>query len=159
MKTISEEIILGSKKDFPAARVFYFHADITNLQKVQQKSGPASHLVKLELKRVDYPFEVGAEFEILVKILLFFKINWKLKIIHNDPEKSFTDQETSGLFKYFAHQHDFLERQEETIIRDQIQLETNSKFWDFFWSIIWKIFLKQKLKTTKRVLQEEFSEK
>jgi|GEM_PF-2746910 len=158
MKKIIEQVILGDSSQFPKARVFYFHTDITNLQKIHQQSGFISNFVKLEITRVDYPFEVGSQFEILIKILFFLRISWKLKIIESNPIDYFKDRESSGLFKSFEHTHSFLEENQQTIIRDQIDLDAGSKILNLFWSIVWKNFLKRKLKITKEVLKKEFKE-
>lgn len=65
----------------------------------------------------------GMEIDYIVTPLLGIPLRWKTRIMQVDPFKSFTDYQEKGPFKLWNHHHEFIENDEEIIMKDNLTYE------------------------------------
>jgi ligand-binding SRPBCC domain-containing protein len=84
----------------PIETVWAFHAEVANLIRVVPRN-TRPHLLKLHER-----FEPGAEF-ILRLGLGYWWIHWHARITEVDPPRRFVDEQVSGPFLAWRHEHRF----------------------------------------------------
>src|SRR5688572_27306802 len=100
----------------PLAKVWALYADIKTLAAI---SPPED---RVEIESVDEPIGVGSRIVILARGALGRRIRWVAKIVEHRPphavvfgeEARFVDEQGSGPFRYWRHEHDFERVDEKT---------------------------------------------
>ena len=100
----------------------------------------------------------GMVIDYTVSPLLRIPVKWKTKITHVDFQKSFTDLQEKGPYKYWNHFHEFAANEKGVLIKDTVDYELP---FGFMGSIVHKLIVKRKLETIfsyrNQVLEETFN--
>ncbi|HEY9886522.1 MAG TPA: hypothetical protein V6C96_04600 [Vampirovibrionales bacterium] len=131
---------------------FYFHADINNLTKV------VPPFIKLQIEKMDWPFEEGAHAELSLKLFGVLQIlYWKLKLTEYNAPNFFVDEETGGIFESFKHKHEFIKIEGESnkcLLKDSLSYAPKGWMKVFYLiPFVPQVLLKVKLLITKSVLE------
>src|SRR5215213_8210042 len=113
MPTLTFELLVAA----PLAKVWAFHGDVTaGLPALS----PPENAVRIE--SADLPAKVGSRFVITAKAPLRGRIRWVAKIVEHQPphavvfgeEARFVDEQESGPFAFWRHEHEFEHVDERT---------------------------------------------
>ena len=125
-----------------------------NLSKITPKD--MGFVVKSDLG--DKPIYEGMVIDYTVSPLLRIPVKWKTKITHVDFQKSFTDLQEKGPYKYWNHFHEFAANEKGVLIKDTVDYELP---FGFMGSIVHKLIVKRRLETIfsyrNQVLEETFN--
>ena len=133
-----------------------FFSSPFNLSKITPKD--MRFVVKSDLG--ERPIYEGMEIDYTVSPLLVIPMKWKTKITHVDFQKSFTDLQERGPYKYWNHFHEFVANDKGVLIRDRVDYELP---FGFLGSIAHKLFVKKKLEGIfsyrNQILEDTFNQK
>lgn len=138
------------------ATAWKFFSSPHNLSRITPKD--MNFVVKTEIKEDDI-FE-GMEIEYTVSPVLSVPMTWISKITELDHQKSFTDFQKKGPYKFWNHQHLFFANDQGVLIKDLVDYELPL---GFLGKIAHKLFVKRKLESIfdyrHKVLEERFNNK
>ena len=133
-----------------------FFSSPFNLSKITPKD--MGFVVKSNLGKK--PIYEGMEITYTVSPLLKIPLKWKSKITQVDFQKSFTDVQEKGPYKYWNHFHEFVPNEKGVLMRDKVDYELP---FGFLGSIAHKLLVKKKLETIfsyrNQILEETFNQK
>lgn len=115
-----------------------FFSSPYNLSKITPKD--MGFVVKSDFD--DQPIYEGMEINYIVSPLLRIPMNWKTKITHVNFQKSFTDLQEKGPYKYWNHFHELIPNDKGVLIRDTVDYELP---FGFLGTIAHQLFVKKKL--------------
>lgn len=140
--------------DIKTAWVFF--SSPFNLSKITPKD--MGFVVKSNLGKK--PIYEGMEITYTVSPLLKIPLKWKSKITQVDFQKSFTDVQEKGPYKYWNHFHEFVPNEKGVLMRDKVDYELP---FGFLGSIAHKLLVKKKLETIfsyrNQILEDTFNQK
>ena len=79
-----------------------------------------------------------------VSPLLGIPLKWRTRIIQVDENKSFTDFQEKGPYKYWNHFHEFIANAEGVLMKDTVDYELP---FGFLGNMAHRVFVKKKLET------------
>ena len=133
-----------------------FFSSPFNLSKITPKD--MGFVVKSNLGKK--PIYEGMEITYTVSPLLKIPLKWKSKITQVDFQKSFTDVQEKGPYKYWNHFHEFVPNEKGVLMRDKVDYELP---FGFLGSIAHKLLVKKKLETIfsyrNQILEDTFNQK
>ena len=133
-----------------------FFSSPFNLSKITPKD--MGFVVKSNLGKK--PIYEGMEITYTVSPLLKIPLKWKSKITQVDFQKSFTDVQEKGPYKYWNHFHEFVPNGKGVLMRDKVDYELP---FGFLGSIAHKLLVKKKLETIfsyrNQILEDTFNQK
>ena len=136
------------------ASAWEFFSNPFNLSKITPLD--MGFVVKSEIKEKEI-FE-GMEIDYVVSPVLGIPMKWKTRITQVDDQKSFTDFQLKGPYKYWNHYHEFLPNEEGVLIKDTVDYELPL---GFLGTLAHKIMIKKKLENIFnyrfKVLDEKFN--
>ena len=98
----------------PLADVFEFFSNAYNLEEI---TPPWLHFALLTPAPIDMKRGTLIDYRLRLHGL---PIRWRTKITVWEPPHRFVDEQLRGPYRYWRHEHDFEERDGETIARDQV---------------------------------------
>lgn len=99
-----------------AEELFDFHTNTTNLTKITPPN------IKVKLLTPDFKAQEG-EILKLKSIKNFVPINWTVKISKHERPKKIVDIALKSPFKYWEHQHIFIQHEKFTELKDVVIYE------------------------------------
>ena len=133
-----------------------FFSSPHNLSKITPKD--MNFVVKSDIKE-DEIYE-GMEIAYTVSPVLSVPMKWITVITQVDFQKSFTDYQKKGPYKYWNHKHEFIPNAEGVLIKDTVDYELPL---GFLGTIAHKVFVKKKLNSIfdyrYKVMEERFNSK
>ena len=106
------------------------------------------------------PIYEGMEINYTVTPLLRIPMKWRTRITQVDFQKSFTDIQEKGPYKYWSHFHEFVINKKGVLIKDQVDYEMP---FGFIGSIAHQLLVKKKLETIFnyrfKILEDTFNQK
>lgn len=137
------------------ATAWAFFSSPKNLSKITPKE---MHFVVLTNLNDDeiYP---GMEIDYTVSPLLGIPMKWKTLITHVEFQKSFTDLQKKGPYKYWKHFHEFVPNEKGVLMKDTMDYELPM---GILGGIAHRLFVRKKLEDIfnyrYRVLENSFDE-
>lgn len=136
------------------ATAWKFFSSPHNLSRITPKE--MNFEVKTEIT-ADEIFE-GMEIGYTVSPVLSVPMKWITIITQVDFQKSFTDFQKKGPYKYWNHQHEFISNAQGVLMKDTVDYELP---FGFLGTIAHNVFVKKKLKSIfdyrYKVLEERFN--
>lgn len=137
------------------ATAWAFFSSSKNLSKITPKEMNFVVLTNLSDDEI-YP---GMEIDYTVSPLLGIPMKWKTLITHVEFQKSFTDFQKKGPYKYWKHFHEFVPNEKGVLMKDTVNYELPM---GILGSIAHRLFVKKKLEDIfnyrYRVLENSFNE-
>ncbi|HAY3533552.1 SRPBCC family protein [Elizabethkingia anophelis] len=99
--------------------VWDFFSSPLNLSKITPKD--MKFTVLSDLKNT--PIYEGMEIDYLVSPVLGIPLKWKTKITQVNYQKSFTDLQAKGPYRYWNHYHEFIENDKGVLMKDSVDYE------------------------------------
>lgn len=125
-----------------------------NLSKITPGEMNFIVLTKLDGREI-YP---GMEIEYTVSPLFHIPLKWKTRIIQVEYQKSFTDLQEKGPYKYWKHFHEFIPNEEGVLMKDTVDYELP---FGFIGTLAHDLLVKKKLEDIfnfrYRVLENSFN--
>lgn len=84
----------------------------------------------------------GMVIDYTVSPLLKVPLKWRTRIIHVEPNKSFTDFQEKGPYKYWNHFHEFIPHKGGVLMKDTVDYELP---FGFLGKVAHRLFVKKKL--------------
>lgn len=84
----------------------------------------------------------GMVIDYIVSPLLKVPLKWRTRITHVEPNKSFTDFQEKGPYKYWNHFHEFIPNEDGVLMKDTVDYELP---FGFLGKIAHRLFVKKKL--------------
>lgn len=84
----------------------------------------------------------GMVIDYIVSPLLKVPLKWRTRITHVEPNKSFTDFQEKGPYKYWKHFHEFIPNKDGVLMKDTVDYELS---FGFLGKIAHLLFVKKKL--------------
>lgn len=84
----------------------------------------------------------GMVIDYIVSPLLKVPLKWRTRITHVEPNKSFTDFQEKGPYKYWNHFHEFIPNKDGVLMKDTVDYELP---FGFLGKIAHRLFVKKKL--------------
>ena len=138
------------------ATAWKFFSSPHNLSKITPKE--MNFIVKSDIKE-DEIYE-GMEIAYTVSPVLSVPLKWKTIITKVNFQKSFTDFQKKGPYKYWNHFHEFVPNEKGVLMRDKVDYELP---FGFLGSIAHKLLVKKKLETIfsyrNQILEDTFNQK
>ncbi|GGF10778.1 Ligand-binding SRPBCC domain-containing protein [Chishuiella changwenlii] len=116
-----------------------FFSSPNNLSKITPKDMAFTVLSKDS----DQPIFVGMKIDYTVSPLFNIPLKWTTKIIQVEENKSFTDFQEKGPYKYWHHFHEFIPNENGVLMKDTVDYELPL---GFLGSIAHQVIVKDKLK-------------
>lgn len=115
-----------------------FFSSPTNLSKITPKDMGFTVLS-------DYSEQIaeGMIIDYTVSPLLKVPLKWRTRITHVAPNKSFTDFQEKGPYKYWSHFHEFIPNKDGVLMKDTVDYELP---FGFLGKMAHLLFVKKKLK-------------
>ena len=133
-----------------------FFSSPYNLSKITPKD--MGFVVKSNLG--DAAIYEGMEIKYTVSPVLKIPMSWKTRITQVDFQKSFTDFQEKGPYKYWNHFHEFIVNEKGVLTRDTVNYELP---FGFLGAIAHKLFVKKKLEAIfnyrNQFLEKTFNQK
>lgn len=101
----------------PRDELFPFFADAANLGRI---TPPWLHFRMVSRMPVD--MREGALISYRIRVH-WIPLRWTTRITRWDPPRSFVDEQVSGPFRLWIHEHTFHETSNGTLIRDHVEYE------------------------------------
>ena len=117
-----------------------FFSSPFNLSKITPKD--MGFVVKSDLG--DQPIYEGMEINYTVSPILKIPLRWKTKISQVVYQKSFTDFQAKGPYKYWNHYHELIPNDNGVIVSDTVDYELP---FGFLGTIAHQLFVKKKLES------------
>ncbi|ATC35839.1 TPA: SRPBCC family protein [Elizabethkingia anophelis] len=99
--------------------VWDFFSSPLNLSKITPKD--MKFTVLSDLKNT--PIYEGMEIDYLVSPVLGIPLKWKTMITQVNYQKSFTDLQAKGPYRYWNHYHEFIENDKGVLMKDSVDYE------------------------------------
>ncbi|AIL46676.1 SRPBCC family protein [Elizabethkingia anophelis] len=99
--------------------VWNFFSSPLNLSKITPQD--MKFTVLSDLKNT--PIYEGMEIDYLVSPVLGIPLKWKTKITQVNYQKSFTDLQAKGPYRYWNHYHEFIENDKGVLMKDSVDYE------------------------------------
>ncbi|MCT4210733.1 SRPBCC family protein [Elizabethkingia anophelis] len=99
--------------------VWDFFSSPLNLSKITPKD--MKFTVLSDLKNT--PIYEGMEIDYLVSPVLGIPLKWKTRITQVNYQKSFTDLQAKGPYRYWNHYHEFIENDKGVLMKDSVDYE------------------------------------
>ena len=136
------------------ATAWKFFSSPHNLSRITPKE--MNFVVKTE-NAVDEIYE-GMQIGYTVSPVLSVPLKWITIITQVDYQKSFTDFQKKGPYKYWNHQHEFIANEQGVLMKDRVDYELP---FGFLGTIAHKIFVQKKLSSIfdyrYKILEERFN--
>ena len=136
------------------AAAWKFFSSPHNLSRITPKE--MNFVVKTEIA-VDEIYE-GMQIGYTVSPVLSVPLKWITIITQVDYQKSFTDFQKKGPYKYWNHQHEFIANEQGVLMKDRVDYELP---FGFLGTIAHKIFVQKKLSSIfdyrYKILEERFN--
>ncbi|CAI9673469.1 MULTISPECIES: SRPBCC family protein [Elizabethkingia] len=100
-------------------QVWDFFSSPLNLSKITPKD--MKFTVLSDLKNT--PIYEGMEIDYLVSPVLGIPLKWKTRITQVNYQKSFTDLQAKGPYRYWNHYHEFIENDKGVLMKDSVDYE------------------------------------
>ncbi|MCT4133665.1 SRPBCC family protein [Elizabethkingia anophelis] len=100
-------------------QVWDFFSSPLNLSKITPKD--MKFTVLSDLKNT--PIYEGMEIDYLVSPVLGIPLKWKTRITQLNYQKSFTDLQAKGPYRYWNHYHEFIENDKGVLMKDSVDYE------------------------------------
>ncbi|WP_407509410.1 SRPBCC family protein [Elizabethkingia anophelis] len=100
-------------------QVWDFFSSPLNLSKITPKD--MKFTVLSDLKNT--PIYEGMEIDYLVSPVLGIPLKWKTRITQVNYQKSFTDLQAKGPYRYWNHYHEFIENDNGVLMKDSVDYE------------------------------------
>ena len=84
----------------------------------------------------------GMVIDYIVSPLLKVPLKWRTRITHVEPNRSFTDFQEKGPYKYWKHFHEFIPNNDGVLMKDTVDYELP---FGFLGKIAHLLFVKKKL--------------
>ncbi len=109
-------------------------------------------------KNTSEPITQGMVIDYTVSPLLKVPLRWRTQITQVQPNKSFTDFQQKGPYKYWNHLHEFIPNKGGVLVKDTVDYELS---FGFLGQIVHRLFVKKKLAAIfdfrYRVLEKRFN--
>jgi ligand-binding SRPBCC domain-containing protein len=115
-----------------------FFSSANNLQKIT----PDSMRFKVLSDFADDSIFEGMQIDYLVSPVLNIPLKWKTIITQVDWQRSFTDFQASGPYKYWNHFHEFIPNADGVLMKDTVDYELPM---GFLGDLVHGVFVKNKL--------------
>lgn len=115
-----------------------FFSSANNLQKIT----PESMRFKVLSDFADDSIFEGMQIDYLVSPVLNIPLKWKTIITQVDWQRSFTDFQASGPYKYWNHFHEFIPNADGVLMKDTVDYELPM---GFLGDLVHGVFVKNKL--------------
>ena len=106
------------------------------------------------------PIYKGMEINYTVSPLLKIPMKWRTKITNVDFQKSFTDFQEKGPYKYWNHIHEFVANEKGVLIKDTVDYELP---FGFLGIIAHKLLVRKKIESIfsyrYQILEDKFNQK
>ncbi|MCT4287241.1 hypothetical protein CMU71_06535 [Elizabethkingia anophelis] len=99
--------------------VWDFFSSPLNLSKITPQD--MKFTVLSDLKNT--PIYEGMEIDYLVSPVLGIPLKWKTRITQVNYQKSFTDLQAKGPYRYWNHYHEFIENDKGVLMKDSVNYE------------------------------------
>ncbi|MCT3719567.1 SRPBCC family protein [Elizabethkingia anophelis] len=99
--------------------VWDFFSSPLNLSKITPQD--MKFTVLSDLKNT--PIYEGMEIDYLVSPVLGIPLKWKTSITQVNYQKSFTDLQAKGPYRYWNHYHEFIENDKGVLMKDSVDYE------------------------------------
>ncbi|HFK5528905.1 SRPBCC family protein [Elizabethkingia anophelis] len=99
--------------------VWDFFSSPLNLSKITPQD--MKFIVLSDLKNT--PIYEGMEIDYLVSPVLGIPLKWKTRITQVNYQKSFTDLQVKGPYRYWNHYHEFIENDKGVLMKDSVNYE------------------------------------
>ncbi|MYZ59130.1 hypothetical protein EH151_04405 [Elizabethkingia anophelis] len=99
--------------------VWDFFSSPLNLSKITPQD--MKFTVLSDLKNT--PIYEGMEIDYLVSPVLGIPLKWKTRITQVNYQKSFTDLQVKGPYRYWNHYHEFIENDKGVLMKDSVDYE------------------------------------
>lgn len=99
--------------------VWDFFSSPLNLSKITPQD--MKFTVLSDLKNT--PIYEGMEIDYLVSPVLGIPLKWKTRITQVNYQKSFTDLQAKGPYRYWNHYHEFIENDKGVLMKDSVDYE------------------------------------
>ncbi|EQB90515.1 TPA: hypothetical protein ACGQK4_002791 [Elizabethkingia anophelis] len=99
--------------------VWDFFSSPLNLSKITPQD--MKFTVLSDLKNT--PIYEGMEIDYLVSPVLGIPLQWKTRITQVNYQKSFTDLQAKGPYRYWNHYHEFIENDKGVLMKDSVDYE------------------------------------
>ncbi|WP_337085296.1 SRPBCC family protein [Elizabethkingia anophelis] len=100
-------------------QVWDFFSSPLNLSKITPQD--MKFIVLSDLKNT--PIYEGMEIDYLVSPVLGIPLKWKTRITQVNYQKSFTDLQAKGPYRYWNHYHEFIENDKGVLMKDSVDYE------------------------------------
>lgn len=84
----------------------------------------------------------GMVIDYIVSPLLEVPLKWRTRITHVEPNKSFTDFQEKGPYKYWNHFHEFIPNKDGVLMKDTVDYELP---FGFLGKMVHRLFVKKKI--------------
>ncbi|AQX07833.1 SRPBCC family protein [Elizabethkingia ursingii] len=99
--------------------VWDFFSSPLNLSKITPQDMKFTVLSNLK----NTPIYEGMEIDYLVSPVLGIPLKWKTRITQINYQKSFTDLQAKGPYRYWNHYHEFIENDKGVLMKDSVNYE------------------------------------
>ena len=120
--------------------VWDFFSSPLNLSKITPQD--MKFTVLSDLKNT--PIYEGMEIDYLVSPVLGIPLKWKTKITQVNYQKSFTDLQAKGPYRYWNHYHEFIENDKGVLMKDSVDYELP---FGFLGKLAHSLFVHKRLKS------------
>ncbi|MCT4012615.1 SRPBCC family protein [Elizabethkingia anophelis] len=121
-------------------QVWDFFSSPLNLSKITPKD--MKFTVLSDLKNTSI-YE-GMEIDYLVSPVLGIPLKWKTRITQVNYQKSFTDLQAKGPYRYWNHYHEFIENDKGVLMKDSVDYELP---FGFLGKLAHSLFVHKRLKS------------
>ncbi len=90
------------------------------------------------------PIYEGMEIDYLVSPVLGIPLKWKTRITQVNYQKSFTDLQAKGPYRYWNHYHEFIENDKGVLMKDSVDYEL---LFGFLGKLAHSLFVHKRLKS------------
>ncbi|HFK5586355.1 TPA: hypothetical protein ACGZ92_002566 [Elizabethkingia anophelis] len=120
--------------------VWDFFSSPLNLSKITPQD--MKFIVLSDLKNT--PIYEGMEIDYLVSPVLGIPLKWKTMITQVNYQKSFTDLQAKGPYRYWNHYHEFIENDKGVLMKDSVDYELP---FGFLGKLAHSLFVHKRLKS------------
>ena len=133
-----QQLYREQQLDCDIETAWLFFSSASNLSKITPKDMGLTVLSDYENKQIF----VGMIIDYTVSPLLKIPLKWRTRITQVELNKSFTDFQEKGPYKYWNHFHEFIPNKDGVLIKDTVHYELP---FGTLGNIAHRIFVKKKL--------------